>query len=1056
MRDRFNPRNCPGRRRAVVTIAATRAVAECLESRRLLTGVTIYVDQSAHGANSGADWADAYTNLQSALTVATSGTTIDVAAGTYSPGGSATNTFTVPTGVTIDGGFANGGSVAANPVANPTVLSGHGINYHVVSVDSGTAAQPTTLDGLTITGGDADGSGSGQNDGGGIFIIAPAGADPRTMQGDVIADIVDCSIDGNYAAGNGGGIENRAYLNLTNCIINGDSADGSGGGLDQYYGEARLVNCELEGDSAAEGGGIYNSVASPNGPGTGYTYATVVNCDIVGDTATTGQGGAIALQNFSRYIYSYANISNSIIYGDGPNEVCDVRGSAEAPSPDSYDGTLINYSDIQGETGIATQNNSGHNIDSDPLFVSNYSNLQLQATSPAIDKGSVDFLAFSSGTTDLAGNPRIVAGTVDMGAYEHQYIFVDATATGLNNGTDWADAFTNLQAALNAASSGIAIEVSAGTFSPGDAATNTFNVPAGVIVEGGFANGGSATANPAANPTVLDGGGVNYHVVTLNGGASLDGFTVTGGNADGSGAGQNDGGGVLAVVSSGSSVEDRQGDYYVEINDCSISGNTAAGDGGGIENQAYLSIYDSFIDDDSAANGGGITNDGGVSSEKNCVMEGDSATDEGGAIYDAVTPAGGYYSYSNVINCDIVNDSADGGKQAGAIAVEHVGTGAAYTTGYAFLVNTIIYGDGPSEVVDVTGANKDTGFYSYNGIYSVCCDIENEKTVTADGAGDLKGGPNQAGPDPLFASDYSNLQLQSSSPCIDSGDTALFFAGEDLAGNPRDIDGTIDMGAYETAPTIWTGLGDGTNWTNAANWSGNVVPNASMAVVIPTGVTVKIGSGVESVDSITLQQNTRLDLGGGTLLINYGTGNDPIATISSYLSNGYNGGAWNGAGIISSTVASENAGQSAMIYSVGYADGADGIVSGLSSGEIEIMPTLAGDAKLQGNVDFGDFQLLSQYFGQSGTSWDEGNFTYGSETNFGDFQLLSQNFGASSTALTAGTSASLAAESSAAPVGKLARSPVASVASLDSTGIVLAGAGNDTILGSGGASLLNE
>jgi hypothetical protein len=56
------------------------------------------------------------------------------------------------------------------------------------------------------------------------------------------------------------------------------------------------------------------------------------------------------------------------------------------------------------------------------------------------------------------------------------------------------------------------------------------------------------------------------------------------------------------------------------------------------------------------------------------------------------------------------------------------------------------------------------------------------------------------------------------------------------------------------------------------------------------------------------------------------------------------------------------------------------------------MPTLAGDAKLQGNADFGDFQLLSQYFGQSG-SWDEGNFTYGSTINFGDFQLLSQNFG---------------------------------------------------------------
>jgi hypothetical protein len=102
-------------------------------------------------------------------------------------------------------------------------------------------------------------------------------------------------------------------------------------------------------------------------------------------------------------------------------------------------------------------------------------------------------------------------------------------------------------------------------------------------------------------------------------------------------------------------------------------------------------------------------------------------------------------------------------------------------------------------------------------------------------------------------------------------------------------------------------------------------------------------------------------------------------------------------------VAAENVSQSNLVYSVGYADGADGIVSGLSSGQIEIMPTLAGDATLSGTVSFGDFQLFSQYFGSSG-GWDEGNFTYGSAIDFGDFQLLSQNFG-QIFALAAGTQA---------------------------------------------------
>jgi hypothetical protein len=59
---------------------------------------------------------------------------------------------------------------------------------------------------------------------------------------------------------------------------------------------------------------------------------------------------------------------------------------------------------------------------------------------------------------------------------------------------------------------------------------------------------------------------------------------------------------------------------------------------------------------------------------------------------------------------------------------------------------------------------------------------------------------------------------------------------------------------------------------------------------------------------------------------------------------------------------------------------------------------------LQGTVNFGDFQLLSQYFGMTGTTWDEGDFTYNGTTDFGDFQLLSENFGKTSSALTGGDS----------------------------------------------------
>ena len=58
------------------------------------------------------------------------------------------------------------------------------------------------------------------------------------------------------------------------------------------------------------------------------------------------------------------------------------------------------------------------NITEDPAFV-DYSNgnLQLQSNSPCINSGNN---AYVVGSTDLDGNPRIVGGTVDIGAYEYQ------------------------------------------------------------------------------------------------------------------------------------------------------------------------------------------------------------------------------------------------------------------------------------------------------------------------------------------------------------------------------------------------------------------------------------------------------------------------------------------------------------------------------------------------------------------------------------------------------------------------------------------------------------
>jgi hypothetical protein len=51
-----------------------------------------------------------------------------------------------------------------------------------------------------------------------------------------------------------------------------------------------------------------------------------------------------------------------------------------------------------------------------------------------------------------------------------------------------------------------------------------------------------------------------------------------------------------------------------------------------------------------------------------------------------------------------------------------------------------------------------------------------------------------------------------------------------------------------------------------------------------------------------------------------------------------------------------------------------------------------GDANDDGTVNFSDFIILSQNFGQSGT-WSNANFNTDSIIDFTDFITLSQNFG---------------------------------------------------------------
>jgi hypothetical protein len=145
-------------------------------------------------------------------------------------------------------------------------------------------------------------------------------------------------------------------------------------------------------------------------------------------------------------------------------------------------------------------------------------------------------------------------------------------------------------------------------------------------------------------------------------------------------------------------------------------------------------------------------------------------------------------------------------------------------------------------------------------------------------------------------------------------------------------------------------------------------------------------SGGSTVSSLIINGAAALDLTNNYLTINF-TGADPISTIRQYLANGYNGGAWNGGGGIDSSAANIHPG-----YALGYADGSDGVVSGLMPGQIEIAYTLYGDANLDGVVNGTDFNIMATNFNQYAPNWDQGDFNYDNVVNGSDFVLLADNF----------------------------------------------------------------
>jgi len=270
-------------------------------------------------------------------------------------------------------------------------------------------------------------------------------------------------------------------------------------------------------------------------------------------------------------------------------------------------------------------------------------------------------------------------------------VYVATSGADTNDGSTWANALANVQPALDMAASKVSagncssvdVWVAAGTYRPthqtesADTRTATFQLVANVALYGGFSATESTLSarSVASNVTTLSGdiGIVNdtsdnsYHVVTGVTGATIDGFTITGGNADGYDTTLYYGGGMYNYIASptvanctfiGNSAYQGGGGLYnyiasPTVANCTFSGNSATAEGGGMRNDfSSPAVSNSTFSGNSASSsGGGMVNVYSSPTVTNCTFSGNSAYDGGGMDNsNSSSPA--------VINCTFLGNSA--------------------------------------------------------------------------------------------------------------------------------------------------------------------------------------------------------------------------------------------------------------------------------------------------------------------------------------------------------------------------------------------------------------
>lgn len=358
----------------------------------------------------------------------------------------------------VNGHSNNGGGVYAfNTILemNDVEVSG---NY--AANDGGGVFSDQATVGISnsvITGNTAGDSGGGlyNNDTGTMIVVDSAiienmaNDDGGGVRNSGQMRIESTEIVGNEARDDGGGIRNNdGELTLEFSIVTGNMSQDRGGGIHHDYGTMTIKHSEVSFNSVSglqgDGGGIYNertlrienstifsNQAEREGGGIYNESGLTISQSVIALNGAGGSGGGIYSEG------SGFTIRQSTVSG---NQAGESAGGIWANRLVRVDNTIVALNEAVWNNDISlTEHVGGNNlIGIDPHFViapsmgddglagtsdDDMGDLRLSGNSLGIDAGNNAQAYNSDGKlfdVDIAGEVRVVNGTVDIGAYEYQ------------------------------------------------------------------------------------------------------------------------------------------------------------------------------------------------------------------------------------------------------------------------------------------------------------------------------------------------------------------------------------------------------------------------------------------------------------------------------------------------------------------------------------------------------------------------------------------------------------------------------------------------------------